>query len=85
MANAYHIPYRRVPTDGGGYSMDHYAGVLLFNKLGRLVGEVQYQEPDDGVLAKLQTLVAPATCASNVPPRVDLWSGARVTGLCGAS
>ncbi|UDL94041.1 SCO family protein [Lichenihabitans sp. PAMC28606] len=82
MANRYHIPYRRVQTEGGGYSMDHYAGVLLFDKTGRLVGELPYEEPETSVFAKLETLVRPDACVKGAPPRVDLWSGVSMNDVC---
>jgi protein SCO1/2 len=85
MANAFHIFYRRVPTEGGGYAMDHFAGVLLFDKSGAIVGELPYEEAEGSVFAKLTTLVSPVACVPGAPPRVDLWSGARLQDACGSS
>ena len=84
MANAYHIYYHREPTEGGGYTMDHTAGVFLFDKAGQLVGELPSDERRDKANAKLTTLVAPDARLPGAPPRVDLWNGAAL-GTCGAS
>jgi protein SCO1 len=83
IANAYHVYYRQVPTEGGGYTMDHSAGVMLFDAGGEMVGQVQYDESPDQALAKLSTLVQPNACRPGEPPRVDLWSGAKLAG-CGS-
>lgn len=83
MADTFHVFYRRVPTEGGGYSMDHSADVLLFDRAGGLAGGLPYQEDEDKSLAKLTTLVAPAACVPGAPARVDLWSGAKLD-ICGS-
>ncbi|MER8550804.1 SCO family protein [Mesorhizobium sp. M0976] len=49
--------YRKVPTDGGGYTMDHTAGVILMNAEGRFAGTLDMHEPRETVLAKLKRLV----------------------------
>lgn len=48
--------YRKVPTDGGGYTMDHTAGVILMNGEGRFSGMFDLHEPRENVLAKLRRL-----------------------------
>ncbi|MCW6506581.1 SCO family protein [Lichenifustis flavocetrariae] len=85
MADTFHVFYRRIPSRGGGYSMDHFAGVLLLDKTGRMVGEVSFGEPEESILAKLTTLIAPAACVPGRPARVDLWSGAKMKDDCGSS
>lgn len=49
--------YRKVPTDGGGYTMDHTAGVILIDAEGRFAGKLDMHEPRETVLAKLKRLV----------------------------
>lgn len=48
---------RKVELEGGGYTMDHSAAVLLFDKDGRFTGTVDYQAPADQAVAKLKRLV----------------------------
>lgn len=85
MAQTYQIFYRRIPIEGGGYTIDHFAGVLLFDATGALVGEVPYGEPEPTTLAKLQTLIRPAACMPGEPAPVDLRSGATTNDLCRSS
>ena len=84
MADGFHISRRRVPLPGGSYTLDHAAGVFLFYARGESAGESPYDEPADGALAKLETLVSPKACLPEAPPRVDLWSGAALGSSCGA-
>lgn len=49
--------YRKVPTEGGGYTMDHTAGVILMNAEGQFAGTLDLHEPRETVLAKLKRLV----------------------------
>lgn len=85
MADRFHIRARRVALPGGGYALDHSAGTFLFDAGGEIVGEIPYDEPADGALAKLRTLAAPRVCVPGAPPRVNLWSGAALASSCGAS
>ncbi|SMH26136.1 SCO family protein [Mesorhizobium australicum] len=48
--------YRKVPTEGGGYTMDHTAGVILMDADGRFAGTLDMHEPRETVLAKLKRL-----------------------------
>ena len=80
ITNAYHVFTQRVPTEGGGYTMNHSAGVMLFDAHGDLVGQIPYDDTPDQALAKLNTLVQPNACVPGGPPRVDLWSGAKLAG-----
>ncbi|MBN9077916.1 MAG: SCO family protein [Rhizobiales bacterium] len=48
--------YRKAPTDGGGYTMDHTAGVILMEAEGRFAGTLDMHEPREAVLAKLKRL-----------------------------
>ena len=54
---AFYIYARKVPIDGG-YTMDHSASVLLFDKNGKLFEPIGYQEGDERALDKLRRLLA---------------------------
>ena len=56
IAKAFGIYYRRVEIEGGGYTMDHTASVLLLDPAGRFAGTIGYQEPKDVAVAKLKRL-----------------------------
>ncbi|MGO3931363.1 MULTISPECIES: SCO family protein [Nitrobacteraceae] len=49
--------YRKVPIEGGSYTMDHTAGVILMNAEGQLAGTLDMHEPRETVLTKLRRLV----------------------------
>ena len=53
---AFRIFSRKVPLEGGDYTMDHSANVLLFDSKGRFFEPVGYQEPLDRVMDKLKRL-----------------------------
>lgn len=56
---AFRIYARKVPAkDGGDYTMDHTASVLLFDRDGRYAGKLAYQEPIATALPKLRALIA---------------------------
>lgn len=54
---AYRVYARKVPLDGGGYTMDHTAGVYLMNRDMKFVGIINYQEETAKALAKLRALL----------------------------
>jgi len=54
---AYRVYSKRVPLDDGGYTMDHSASVLLFDKDGDFKGTIDYHESKQNALAKLERLV----------------------------
>ena len=58
MVKDYKIFSRKVPIEGGDYSMDHTASVILLNKDGAMVGTIDRQEAKDTAVAKLRRLVA---------------------------
>ncbi|MYZ46790.1 SCO family protein [Propylenella binzhouense] len=58
MLDDYHIYYRKVPTEGGDYSMDHSASIFLLNERGELTGTISPDESGDSAVAKLKRLVA---------------------------
>lgn len=55
---AFRIYARQVPLDGGGYTMDHSAFVLLFDAQGRFFETIGYQEGTDRALAKIRRMIA---------------------------
>lgn len=55
---AFRIYARKVPLEGGGYSMDHSAYVMLFDADGRFNQIFAYHEPHDQVVAKLRRALA---------------------------
>lgn len=54
---AYRVYARKVPLEGGGYTMDHTAGVYLMNREMKFVGIINYQEETTKALAKLRALL----------------------------
>jgi protein SCO1 len=57
MLKAYRVYSKKIPGDGGDYTMDHTAAVYLLDSDGRLTGTLDYQEPEAAALAKLKRLV----------------------------
>lgn len=49
---------QKVPSEGGGYTVDHTASVLLMDRQGKLVATISPGESDEVALQKLQRLVA---------------------------
>lgn len=49
---------RKVPDAAGGYSVDHTASVLLFDRNGGFVATIAPEEPDGAALAKLKRISA---------------------------
>lgn len=50
--------YARKVGDGPGYTMDHTAYVMLFDRAGRFVETISYQEAPETALPKLRRLTA---------------------------
>ena len=57
IAREYRVYYKKVPTDDGGYLMDHSAIVYLMGPDEKLVSIIAYQEDDASALAKLRNLL----------------------------
>lgn len=55
---AFRIYARKVPQEGGGYSMDHSSAMLLFDAQGEYAGLIGYQEDPARALASLRRLFA---------------------------
>lgn len=56
MLKSFNIYAKKVPVEGGDYTMDHTASVLLLKPSGDLFGTIAYGENPDNALAKLQRL-----------------------------
>lgn len=82
MADLYHVHYRRIATKDGDYTLEHTASVELFDRDGKVAGEIGYNEDAKTVLAKLITLAFPGQCHPG--GGVSLWDGA-ADGTCKAS
>ncbi len=57
VAKGFRVYYRKTPTEGGEYTMDHSTAVYLLDAKGRFVAPVGYQEPIDRVMPKLKRLI----------------------------
>ena len=68
MASAYHVAYRRVPLEGGGYTMDHSAAVLLFDRAGRFAGGLPFGDDDAKMRSQLTALVDAGTKEASARP-----------------
>lgn len=58
VAKSFKIYYRKVPTSDGSYTMDHSAGVYLFNPSGDFFGTIDPHEDTKVVAKKLHRLLA---------------------------
>ena len=58
MVKDYKIYSRKVPVEGGDYSMDHTGSMILQDASGNFVGTIDSAESRDVGLAKLKRLVA---------------------------
>lgn len=61
MARAYRVHYRRVPLAGNDYTMDHSTAVLTFDRAGRFVRAIPFDEDQVKVLSRLKALTPPLT------------------------
>ncbi len=55
---AYRVYAKKVPLDGGGYTMDHSAMIYLMDGSNRFVGTIAYEEDQATALKKLNNLIA---------------------------
>ena len=58
MAKSFGIYWKKVPLDGGDYTMDHTASVLLLKPSGDFFGTIAYQESAETAVAKLERLAS---------------------------
>lgn len=56
-ADALRVTYSAVPLDGGGYTMEHSAGALLFRASGRYMATIDPHENPDFALPKLRRAI----------------------------
>ncbi|HEY2186649.1 MAG TPA: SCO family protein [Xanthobacteraceae bacterium] len=54
VAKAYRVYYKKVPLDGGNYTMDHTAIVYLMDKEGRFVSPFSLKRPTEAAAADLR-------------------------------
>ena len=54
VAKAYRVYFKKVPLDGGGYSMDHTAIVYLMDKEGRFVAPFNLKRTTEAAVADLR-------------------------------
>ena len=57
-AKAWAIYYKKVPLEGGDYTMDHTASVFLLNDEGGFEGTIAYREDMSTAVGKLRKLLA---------------------------
>ena len=55
---AFRIYARKVPLEDGGYTMDHSANILLFDRNGRFFEPIGYQEATERAVEKIRRLNA---------------------------
>jgi protein SCO1/2 len=58
MVKDFRIYAKKVPIEGGDYTMDHTASVLLLNSAGDFFGTIAYEENSETALAKLKRLAS---------------------------
>jgi protein SCO1 len=56
MVKSFGVFAKKVPTDGGSYTMDHTASVFLLNSAGDFHGTIAYGENPDTALEKMKRL-----------------------------
>ena len=55
-ARSFRVYYRRVALEGGAYTMDHSASIVLLDAEGRFAGTVDYKDSEGVALEKLRLL-----------------------------
>ena len=58
MAKSFGIYWKKVALDGGDYTMDHTASILLLGRNGDFFGTIAYGENPDTAVEKLKRLAA---------------------------
>ncbi len=71
MASAFKVQFRRVPLDGGDYTMDHTAAVMLFDARLRFAGTFTSDDDETAIRGKLERLVqsTPPSVAALAAPK----------------
>jgi protein SCO1 len=57
-ANGFRVRYEKVPTDNDDYTMNHTAGVFLFDAAGNFSGTIDYHEPREFAVPKIRQALA---------------------------
>ncbi len=57
IVKAFHVFHRKVPIEGGDYTVDHTATVFLMDREGRFVSTIDYHEEPDVALQKMRRLL----------------------------
>jgi protein SCO1/2 len=60
-ARGFRARYKRVPTEGDDYTMDHTASVFLFNAAGLFTTIIDYHEPREFAVPKIRRALAEET------------------------
>lgn len=55
-AKAYRVYYRKVPVEGGTYTVDHSSSVYLFDATGGFVEPIAYGAPQERMVGQLRAL-----------------------------
>ncbi len=58
IVDAYHVYFRKVPVEGGDYTIDHSAAVFLMDREGQLQSIIDHHEGGEASLEKLERLVS---------------------------
>jgi protein SCO1 len=58
IAKAYRVYYKKIPTDDGGYTMDHSAIIYLMGPNNKFITVIPYRESDTSAIGKLKNLAA---------------------------
>lgn len=58
IASAYKAYVKKVPLEGGGYTMDHTTIVYMLDRKGRFAGALDRHEDEEVQLAKLRSLIS---------------------------
>lgn len=58
IARSFKATYRKIPLDGGDYTMDHTAVIYLMDREGRFFDKIDYREDHKSQLEKLRRLLA---------------------------
>ena len=58
IAKEYRVYYKKIPTEDGGYTMDHSAIIYLMGSDGKFVTMIPYQQDDASALAKFRNVVS---------------------------
>jgi protein SCO1/2 len=58
IVKAFHIYYAKVPIEGGDYTIDHTASIILMDRNGQFISTIDHQEQQGVALEKLKRAIA---------------------------